>query len=121
MNEQLFLAILALDSYNQGPRSSDPNLNDVGSKIGTAETNIRLSDNTGWLATGFFAQSYSWNGKTVISYRGTDSFPNDLLTGWVLATGLLGFPEYSQAQLAFQFFESVTQRSILDVSDRVDP
>ena len=73
MNEQLFLAILALDAYNQGDDPSKPNLDDVGNRIGTAETKLQSSDNTGWLATGFFAQSYMWNGQTVISYRGTDA------------------------------------------------
>lgn len=57
-----------------------------------AETNLGdaaisfNSDSYQLTGAGFFAQAYTWNGKTIISYRGTDFIPTDAITGW--PTGL---------------------------------
>jgi hypothetical protein len=86
----VFLAVLALDSYNRG--------SDVGMslpttvEIGNSTIKINSDDNLpGAKATGFFAQAYEWNGKTVISYRGTtfDGGPDasDVIYGWTLSGG----------------------------------
>ena len=72
ISEDLFLAILAMDSYNRGYNAG---LNLAvfgvsGTQIGNAE--IRTDElPLGYEAASFFAQAYSWNGRTVISYRGT--------------------------------------------------
>jgi hypothetical protein len=75
--DNLFLSILAMDAYNRGY--------DAGIKSPSAGEDEGLSGNllgnailrqdalpSGFKAASFYAQSYTWNGKTVISYRGTD-------------------------------------------------
>ena len=94
INNDLFAAILALDSYNRG---YNPGITLAGNSIGTA--NIGVSDNSpnAQLAS-FFAQSYTWNGQTIISYRGTDQATpswqdwtlGDVALGWVIASGAVG-------------------------------
>ena len=70
MNRDVFLSILAMDSYQRGY--------EVGIK-GVSATSIvnatisRISDTrlvSDEVRAGFFASSYDWNGTTVISYRG---------------------------------------------------
>lgn len=65
-------------------------------------------------AAGFYAVAYNWNGQKVISYRGTTfelgiNTYRDVIQGWTLG---LGFPDASQAQLAKQFYTSVTGQQI---------
>src|ERR1700736_6450037 len=67
-NDPLFAAIFAMDSYNGG---SNAGLIAPGQSIGDA-TLIQILSPTN---AGFFAQAYTWNGETVISYRGTDVLP----------------------------------------------
>jgi RTX calcium-binding nonapeptide repeat (4 copies) len=110
-----------MDSYNRGYR---PHVNIAqNNTIGTA--NILKLDALGvtpaiyltWKQAGFYASAYSWNGETVISFRGTNinqvetlgefvSLPalNDIFNGWTLGAG---FPGGSQAQLAIRFYEAV--------------
>ena len=97
----LFLAILALDAYNRGynpgmtftGNSDDPN---TQPQIGDATIVSNLADTS----ASFYAVAYSWEGETVISYRGT-TFENnaanlgDVLNGWTIS---LGFSQASQAQ-----------------------
>ena len=52
----------------------------------------------------FFAQAYTWNGKTVISYRGTDNIPVDAATGWITGGGAYRGP---QAQMAADFYKAI--------------
>ena len=63
MNRDVFLSILSMDSYNRG--GDGLNLGNV--HIGSANY-IGEDENP---STGYFASRYSWNGETVISYRGT--------------------------------------------------
>jgi hypothetical protein len=85
MNRDVFLSLLALDSYNRGygegvftePRGGGAVQNEAGRTIGNA-TIIDVPLPEGSLAAGFYAIAYEWNGETVISYRGTN-FPNDPL------------------------------------------
>jgi len=89
----LFLAILALDAYNRGynpgmtftGNSDDPN---TQPQIGDATIVSNLADTS----ASFYAVAYSWEGETVISYRGT-TFENnaanlgDVLNGWTISLG----------------------------------
>jgi Ca2+-binding RTX toxin-like protein len=112
VGDPLFAAILAMDSYNRG---SDAGLIVSGNGIGDAT----LKDVTlpaGFADAGFFAQAYTWNGETVISYRGTDVLPGLNLSlfnpaSWtdVAAWSIWAGANYStaQAQLAVQFFRTV--------------
>jgi hypothetical protein len=112
VSNDLMLALLSMDSYNRGYGAG---INLTGNQLGNATlkatpTNVDVS---AWEAVGFFAQSYTWNGKTVISYRGTnvDSISTaaaDIFNGWV--TGL-GFPA-TQAYYAEQFYAAVTGQSV---------
>jgi hypothetical protein len=82
MNRDVFLSLLALDSYNRGygevvftqPRGGGAVQNEAGRTIGNA-TIVDVPLPQGSLAAGFYAIAYDWNGETVISYRGTN-FPN---------------------------------------------
>jgi len=129
--KDLFLAILAMDSYNRG---SGAGINDGGSgdtdglgasgQIGTATINfdsgvltsggVRLDE-----PAGFYAVAYTMSGgstieglapgTTVISYRGTDSTPagdttTDATRGWPLGGGDYFTP---QTALSIDFLDAV--------------
>ena len=90
MNSDLMLAVLSMDAYgNLQP----------GHQIGNASIS-----NIAPQVSGFAAYAYSYNGQTVISFRGTDGFI-DVLSGW---GGGLGFLN-TQAYLAIQFYKSVVE------------
>jgi hypothetical protein len=72
-----------MDAYNRGIGAQ---VSLSGDQIGDA---LLLGPPGSDSATGFAAQAYSWNGQTVISYRGTDQFI-DILTGWITGAGVLG-------------------------------
>lgn len=109
--DDLFRAILAMDvyhrNYNQGIK---PEYFSSQAQIGTA-TIARNSSNDGLIggvdhkSIGFFAQEYTWNGKTIIAYRGTDSGfddfseTGDVLNGYGIAAGR---PDGPQARAAFE-------------------
>jgi hypothetical protein len=72
MNRDVFLSILAMDSYNRGYGANVGRLSQSGS-IGTATIGINADDPAGVAqAVGFYAVAYDWNGQKVISYRGTN-------------------------------------------------
>ncbi|NMW32946.1 hypothetical protein HKD42_12820 [Altererythrobacter sp. RZ02] len=74
MNREVFLSLLALDSYSRGYGQNVGGLSNVG-KIGTAEIvtdALAELDKDDVLAAGFYAIAYEWQGETIISYRGTD-------------------------------------------------
>ena len=106
INGDVFRSILAMDSYNRG---YDAGINLSGSSLGDA---VLAKDSTqefglpNTQAASFSAQSYSWNGKTVISYRGTNSpgMLQNVLNGW--PTGL-GGADTPQAMLALKFYNAV--------------
>ena len=96
ISKDLFLSILAMDSYNQG---YDSGVQHGKSQVGSAlaqETPSDL-DIPAWQTTGFYALSYTVgegvdgiaNGTTVIAYRGTDAAP-DYTAGWSIGGGGLG-------------------------------
>ena len=114
MTQDLMLAILAMDSYNRGYNAG---VNLTGSTVGDATVSLESSISLGLentQSTGFYAASYSWNGKTVISYRGTDSpfgsgaIGGDVANGWILS---LAAPA-SQVTQAAAFYQQVTGKSI---------
>lgn len=118
MNRDLFLSILAMDSYNRGYGEGLGNLEAVPhvTRLGNA-TIIQQSDTDSGdpgVDAGFYAIAYDWNGETVISYRGTDN-PNpfvsggDFWNGWVIGGG---YAPASQAGLAISFYQSVTGQSV---------
>ncbi|MFO0990712.1 MAG: hypothetical protein U1E67_02125 [Hyphomicrobiales bacterium] len=112
MNRDLYLAILALDSYNRGYDAGVA----MGSwtEIGNATTGA-FDLPEGSEAESFSATAYDMTGatgfssaETVISYRGTDntsydSTPSDL-DDW---TGGAGF-QTGQAALAADFYRAVS-------------
>lgn len=102
INDDVFRSILAMDSYNRG---YDAGINLDGNQIGNAT--LRYIDlPTGYESASFFAQAYSWNGETVISYRGTNDPEKigDALNGWL--TGF-GWADTPQAMLALKFYNAV--------------
>jgi hypothetical protein len=121
MNSEVFRAILAMDSYNRGYGA---NVNIQASlQIGLANIiqleslGITESDIAGWQSVGFYASAYSWNGETVISYRGTNPdfgdsaiefvispAVRDIWNGWGVGAGFAGG---SQAGLALSFYRAV--------------
>ena len=120
MNQNVFRAILAMDSYNRGYRPSvqitPVGESDVNRFVGTAQIIAQDISPTAQ-AAGFYASAYSWNGETIISYRGTNldfsqdgaSFfarpaVRDIWNGWSLGAG---FADASQGQLALQFYRAV--------------
>jgi hypothetical protein len=141
MNADVMRAILAMDSYNRSYGQGvtglavpvfDANGNSISDVfIGTARI---ISDSSRFGSTsttrideaaGFYASAYSWNGRTYISYRGTnpefgvsvDTFLNspglkDVWSGWRLG---LAIPFGGQPELAIKFYQDVTGRGLYDV------
>lgn len=115
-SNDLFMSILAMDAYNQG---YDTKLIHGKTNIGGAEVQERPVSSTiaEWKSSGFYAASYKVGGETIISYRGTNTDTeqttgSDIWSGWTVAAGYTG--PGSQAGLAFQFYEDVTQQSTGD-------
>jgi len=83
--KDLFLAILAMDSYNRGAGAGIDGLSsEAGTTIGTATIGIDSSDDSGVAEdAGFYAIAYTLDeavgdlaaGTVIISYRGTDNQP----------------------------------------------
>lgn len=124
MNQDVFLSILAMDSYNRGYGQNVGGLSSSG-QLGAA-TIIRQSDvraGSAALTAGFYAIAYAWNGNKVISYRGTNPeftapdgqtfldspLVKDAWNGWTLGAGYIGA---AQGGMAIKFYEDVSSRSI---------
>ncbi|MDT2021207.1 calcium-binding protein [Methylocella sp. CPCC 101449] len=99
INDDVFRAILAMDSYNRGGRGMGLD----GAAIGDAAI-MGNSDELQVAGASFFAQSYIWKGQIVVSYRGTDEPLSDAWNGW--GTGL-GDYWSTQAQKAVEFYEKI--------------
>ncbi len=127
MNRDLFLAILAMDSYNRGYdqgiklTSSDPNhsVNEIGLTIGNATIYAQTDTdpNSDEVGAGFYAIAYEWNGEKIISFRGTDNLnPSSGFEGgldfWSYGIGA-GQPFAitggltEQARLTIEFYQDV--------------
>lgn len=115
MNRDLFLAILALDSYNRGygkrlafvGSQTGRDTGEVGRQLGTA-TILKQDISDEAFDADFYAIAYNWNGETVISYRGTDNLLRDAVTGYGVGAGIAGVP---QGNLAIEFYSAVTGRA----------
>lgn len=89
MNRDLFLAILAMDSYNRG-YNEGLSVGGDRSSLGNAKINtdaLDLLQANQVRASDFYAVAYDWNGEKVISYRGTDDLIKDANTGYALGGG----------------------------------
>jgi Enoyl-(Acyl carrier protein) reductase len=112
ISKELFLSILAMDSYNRGYGAGIAGLGGGGSGVGTAIVGGDEFLPNGAAAAGFYAAVYNTQYGTVISYRGTDNVlglgagVGDLWNGWITGTGTLVNSE--QAALAVEFYNSVT-------------
>ena len=77
MNRHVFHSLLAMDSNNRGYNAGILNLPQTGG-VGAASilTDSSILKNSSGDRTdipqGFYAIAYDWQGKTVVSYRGTD-------------------------------------------------
>jgi Protein of unknown function (DUF2974) len=109
ISQKLFLSILSMGSYNRG---FQPGLNLTA--YGASATQIGLATlglasdpdpNGAEALSGFSAQSYLWNGQTIISYRGTEN-SSDYTKGWSIGAGLAS--EVTQTDEALAFYKTVT-------------
>jgi hypothetical protein len=118
ISRDLFLSILALDSYNRGYGAGKTIIGDDAptTKLGTAEI-LRYRVNADPADKGFYGIAYEWEGKKVISYRGTDNYgklndpvsgANDILNGWVAG---IGYTSNTQLGLAAEFLASKAGQS----------
>lgn len=120
MDREVFLSLLALDSYNRGygqnlilaDGDAASGVSEIGRKIGGATVSAQsdVDPDTAGVNEGFYAIAYDWRGETIISYRGTNffdfenpteegvrEFQRDLWGGWNF---FLGFDRPNQADLA---------------------
>ena len=123
-NDDVFISLLALDAYMRGANEGIANLPD---QIGTANRKQLFGESlTAGLqpsasSVGFGATAYEWNGKTVISYRGTDfgtgnwvDTAKDIFSGWIIGFGETTSPSVSPVDIATQafyaekYFEDIT-------------
>ncbi len=138
ISKDLFLAILAMDSYNRGygagiedPAATGGGLGVTGSTKAYKVGNATIKDvdlPTGSQDAGFYAISYKLDetvgtgtdvlakDTTIISYRGTDDFnifnpENDVFKGWVTAAGAWST---DQVRMAAEFYQTVTDTSTTD-------
>jgi len=132
ISKELMLAILSMDSYNQGyGKGLDHGKTQIGSaNIVKDSEQVFLDPNapegtpTEAKDAGFYAVSYDTDYGTVISYRGTDneiSLAN--LNPWSDAQGgdiwngygsAAGSSNTNQAHLAAEFYQAVTETSDSD-------
>ncbi|MCP4082826.1 MAG: hypothetical protein GY743_21575, partial [Planctomycetaceae bacterium] len=93
ISNELMYAILSMDAYN---REYGAGIKISGNSIGTADIINRTTVGIGqeqyqaWQDVDFYAAAYSYNGQTVISYRGTDDPLPDVNYGYSLGMGLPG-------------------------------
>ena len=132
ISKELFLSILAMDSYNRGynagiadeGQGDADGLGRVGSQIGNATVTADNNTTTAQSA-GFYAVAYTVGagvegiapGTTIISYRGTHGLTlgtdpvsggGDILNGWLAGAGL----PTSQTDLAIQFYQAATGQTV---------
>lgn len=109
IDDAVFKAIIAMDSYNRG---YNPGIVLTGTQLGDATLTLNSTSIPNSQDDGFFAQAYDWNGETIISYRGTDDIDNlldfvlsdDVRYGWTLGGGYCSAP---QGELAIKFYNYV--------------
>ncbi len=112
INNSLFEAILAMDSYNRGYNQGvdfGVGSDAVGTSIGNA-TIFATEDGALGNPESFYAVAYDLDGSgsgtdKVISFRGTDNFVDDLSTGFGVGAGSEG---NVQGLLAADFYDTVS-------------
>jgi len=129
ISKDLFLAVLAMDSYNRDYNAGFDDLGGTGSQIGTATvlngSELLVDENQQRLdqPAGFYAVAYDTPYGTVISYRGTDNVFN--WTPWSDTPGSdfwnsygqgLGSPNTNAARMAVEFYQAVTEKTDTDPS-----
>lgn len=109
MNDELFKAILAMDAYSRGYDKAI-RITGSGTQLGTAQFvgQSSIAANSPEIDAGFYAIAYSYNGQTIISYRGTSTSSGgatltDVVHGWPMGGGFID----SQAGLALRFYHDV--------------
>ncbi|MCC6598007.1 MAG: hypothetical protein IT559_04385 [Alphaproteobacteria bacterium] len=79
LSSELFNAILSMDAYNRGYDASiDLGVKDKNGNY-LSIGNATIDDDKGDAAAqsiGFYALAYSYDGSTIISFRGTDNAPS---------------------------------------------
>lgn len=122
MNRELFLSILALDSYNRGYGERMAGLG-VSGRIGNAtiltDALSRL-DSAEVLRADFYAIAYEYEGDTIIAYRGTDELGKDAVNGYGVGAGFTGGLFAPQADLAVEFYTAVTGRPAFYITPPTD-
>ena len=139
MNREVFLSILAMDSYQRGYAPGingldfQPNVTKIGNATILADS-PRYQVTASGQSVGFYASAYQWGTDTVISYRGTDfdintdgkgvfdsEFWKDLKDGWTTFLKIppvpgtpLAYMLPAQFPLARAFFKAVTLRDFSD-------
>lgn len=127
ISPELMSAILSLDVYNRGYNAGiedggSSNVDGLGESgrigdaiiLSRADVGVTNQQYDAWKAAGFYAVSYSLNGQTVISYRGTDHLLSNPWSDdvgseiWNAYLQGLGSPLTAQAHLAADFFQAVT-------------
>ena len=122
ISDELYFAILSMDAYNRQISPSDIFAMEIGDvPVGNA-TWISHILPSGSGDVGFFASTYSLDGNTVISFRGTDASAGDaelwkdILTGWISGAGAIGGDVNSlatlQVEIAEAFYDDVLDQSI---------
>ena len=128
ISKDLFLSILSMDTYNRGYNaglSYSPEEQGLSTDINTQIGWALVKDENGEAAAqgaGFYAINYliqgnapgNLQGKTILSYRGTDNFisseeagGSDILEGWFAGHG----SQTSQIELAEGFYQAALQRA----------
>lgn len=125
-SRNLMYAILSMYAYNRGYGAGlSDNFNPINGAdqdglgengpIGTAQLISRESLGIGetqyqqWKDAGFYAVSYSWNGQTIVAFRGTDNRDISNSASDIYNTWPMGGGDYSviQGQLATSFLRAV--------------
>lgn len=111
-----------MDAYNRGYDPAIASLGGINSKIGNAVL-VSQSDTISGSASvsaGFYAAAYSYNGGTIISYRGTDNTSplpggsgNDMWNGYWTGLGLAGD---RQSDMAVATGKAVIENCELDIA-----
>ena len=86
ISPDVFRAILAMDSYNRGYGADVAGLGQLGNWIGTARV-LNDKATAEEQSKSFYAVTYLWNDKKVVSFRGTDDPASDLINGWSTGAG----------------------------------
>jgi len=103
MTQDLFNAILAMDSYNRGYNQA---IKLTGTQIGNAvidKDSLQTPSTSSGQFYNFYAVAYNYGAGKIISYRGTDHSTWDPITGWP-GGGAIPNP---QTKLAFDFYRDV--------------